>query len=151
MGWRIIHGDSRTAIPDEEFELVVTSPPYNVDKPYAGHDDTLSLAGWRALVTTVLGGAWDRLVHGGRLCVNVQHGVGRSPMIPLGFHVEGIGHALPDALYRGAVVWHKGPVNTTAWGSWMSPSNPVLRPGMPGPFWRSRSRYVVRSSTRGTS
>ena len=48
-------------------------------------------------------------------------------MIPLGFHIEEIGHSLPGAAYRGAIVWHKGPVNTTAWGSWRSPSNPVLR------------------------
>lgn len=125
--FKVIHGDSRTDLPDGPFDLVVTSPPYNVGKDYTGHEDTLSVAGWRALVTTVLRESWDRLVVGGRLCVNVQHGVGRSPMIPLGFHVEGIGHNLPGALYRGAVVWHKGPVNTTAWGSWQSPSNPVLR------------------------
>lgn len=127
MEWSMIHGDSRHAIPDEEFDLVVTSPPYNVGVDYAGHDDRLSLGAWRALIKTVFTEAWDRLAEGGRLAVNVQHGVGRSPMIPLGFHVEGIGHDLPDALYRGCIVWDKGPVNTTAWGSWLSPSNPVLR------------------------
>jgi len=127
MDWTVIKGDSRTAIPDEEFALVVTSPPYNVGLEYDGHEDTMSVAGWRALIKTVLGEAWDRLVEGGRLCVNVQHGVGRSPMIPLAFHVEGIGHELPEAQYRGAVVWHKGATNVTSWGSWRSPSNPVLR------------------------
>jgi hypothetical protein len=30
-------------------------------------------------------------------------------------------------MYRGAIVWNQGPVNTTAWGSWQSPANPVLR------------------------
>ena len=97
MDWRIIEGDSRVAIPDEEFELVFTSPPYNVGKEYAGHDDALSVGAWRALITTVLSESWDRLVDGGRLAVNVQHGVGRSPMIPLAFRVEGIGHALPGS------------------------------------------------------
>jgi DNA modification methylase len=125
--YTIIEGDSRTAMPEAEFDLILTSPPYNVRMPYAGHDDDLPLAGWRALIKTVLMEAWDRLVDGGRLVVNVQHGVGRTPMIPLGFHVEGIGHELADAFYRGCIIWDKGPVNTTAWGSWMSPSNPVLR------------------------
>ena len=125
--WQIIHGDSRLAIPDEEFHLVVTSPPYNVGKAYADHDDAIPLEEWLQLITEVLGAAWDRLVDGGRMAVNVHHGVGRNPMIPLGHHVEAIGHGLPDALYRGAIVWHKGPINTTAWGSWLSPSNPVLR------------------------
>ncbi len=127
MNQTVICGDSRAAIPDQEFDLVITSPPYNLGTDYKGHDDALSVGEWRALVATVLTEAWDRLIDGGRLCVNVQHGVGRSPMIPIGFHVEGIGHSLPGAQYRGAVVWHKGPVNTTAWGSWRSPANPVLR------------------------
>ena len=63
MDWRIIEGDSLEAIPDEDFHLVVTSPPYNVGKDYDGHDDTLSLGEWRALVTTVLSESWNRLVH----------------------------------------------------------------------------------------
>ncbi len=117
MNWTVIQGDSRTAIPDEEYALVITSPPYNVGADYDDHEDTMSLHGWRALITTVLGEAWDRLMEGGRLCVNVQHGVGRSPMEPVAFHVEGIGHNLPDARYRGAIIWHKGPTNVTSWGS----------------------------------
>ena len=47
------------AIPDEEFELVFTSPPYNVGKEYAGHDDARSVGAWRALITTVLSESWD--------------------------------------------------------------------------------------------
>ncbi len=99
----VICDDSRSAIPDQVFDLVVTSPPYNVGTEYADHDDAMSLGEWRALVTSVLSESWNRLVDGGRLCVNVQHGVGRSPMVPIGFHIEGIGHGLPNALYRGAV------------------------------------------------
>lgn len=114
MQYQVIEGDSREAIPDEEYELVITSPPYNVGLEYDSHEDTLSVSEWRALITTVLREAWDRLVPGGRLAVKTQHGVGRSPMIPLAFHVEGIGHTLPNAKYRGAIVWHKGPTNTTA-------------------------------------
>lgn len=127
MAWRVVEGDSRVAIPVEECELVVTSPPYNVGKDYSDHADAVPLGEWEQLVTRVLGAAWGRLVEGGRLAVNVQHGVGRAPMVPLSHHVEAIGHSLAGSLYRGAIVWHKGPVNTTAWGSWLSPSDPVLR------------------------
>ena len=127
MQRRVICGDSRSVIPPDQFELVLTSPPYNVGKPCDAHGDSLSLSEWRDLVDIVLGESWERLVEGGRLCVVVQHGAGRSPSVPLSHHVESIGHALPDACYRGAIVWHKGPVNSTAWGSWGSPANPVLR------------------------
>ena len=46
----VICGDSREAIPDDDFDLVITSPPYNVGVDYAGHEDALSLDEWRALV-----------------------------------------------------------------------------------------------------
>ena len=41
MEYQVIHGDSRAAIPAEAYELVITSPPYNVGKDYDGHEDTL--------------------------------------------------------------------------------------------------------------
>lgn len=54
MVWQVIHSDSREAIPNEEFHLVVTSPPYNVNKAYDGHDDALPLDEWVTLITDVL-------------------------------------------------------------------------------------------------
>lgn len=49
MDWTVIEGDSREEIPDEGFALVITSLPYNLGLEDDGHEDTLSVAGRRAL------------------------------------------------------------------------------------------------------
>jgi len=67
------------------------------------------------------------LVPGGRVCINVAN-LGRKPYIPLhSYIIQGmleIGY-----LMRGEIIWNKassaGP--STAWGSWLSAANPVLR------------------------
>lgn len=125
----IVVGDARTAIPDVPVHLVVTSPPYNVGIDYESHDDEMSPDEYRSLIYDVLLGCWDQLVPGGRMAVNVVEAAGRSPAYPVGNLVQTEMLSLPDALYRGAIVWNKGAAagSSTAWGSWRSPSNPVLR------------------------
>jgi len=111
-------------IPDNCVHLMVTSPPYNAGKDY---DEDLTLSEYLAFLRGVWREVFRVLVPGGRACVNVAN-LGRRPYIPLhgsiasdmieiGFHM------------RGEVIWQKGSSagSSTAWGSWMSPSNPTLR------------------------
>ena len=111
-------------LPDRSVHLMVTSPPYNVGKEY---DDDLTLDDYRALLKRVLAETHRVLVPGGRACVNVAN-LGRKPYIPLHAYV------IKDAAsvgfqMRGEIIWNKGPGAgaSTAWGSWMSASNPTLR------------------------
>lgn len=127
----IVHGDSSSAEAWEsitDVALVVTSPPYNVGIDYDEHDDLMSPDEYRALIKGVFERSWDSLVEGGRMVVNVPNTVGRSPSFPLGGQTEAMLLSLPEAYYRGAIVWNKGAASgqSTAWGSWRSPSNPVL-------------------------
>ncbi|MDE0158233.1 MAG: site-specific DNA-methyltransferase [Gammaproteobacteria bacterium] len=111
-------------LPDCSIHLMITSPPYNVSKEY---DEDLSLEEYLALLNTVWRETWRVLVPGGRACVNVAN-LGRKPYIPLhGYIIEGmqdIGY-----LMRGEILWNKGSSAgpSTAWGSWQSAANPVLR------------------------
>ena len=111
-------------LPDNSIHLMITSPPYNVSKEY---DEDLSLDEYLALLNAVWREAWRVLVPGGRACVNVAN-LGRKPYIPLHSHIiagmQDIGF-----LMRGEILWNKGSSasTSTAWGSWQSASNPVLR------------------------
>ena len=118
--------DSRdmSILPDESVHLMVTSPPYNVGKEY---DEDLDMDEYRDLLKTVFRETYKKLMVGGRACVNIAN-LGRSPYIPLhSFIIEDMLDL--GFLMRGEIIWNKAASvgSSTAWGSWMSASNPSLR------------------------
>ena len=127
----ILCGDARKAVATvtPPVNLVITSPPYNTGGivSYDGHHDNLSPDDYDALLFAVWRQCHTVMAPGGRLCINVPFGMGRNPWQPVtpdiyrqliqsGFDIE------------GQIIWDKGTTgNSTAWGSWGRPSNPVLR------------------------
>jgi site-specific DNA-methyltransferase (adenine-specific) len=111
-------------LPAHSVHLMITSPPYNVRKEY---DQNLSLEEYRALLKRVFQETYNKLVVGGRACINIAN-LGRKPYIPLHSYLiedmESMGYMM-----RGEIIWNKaaGTGPSTAWGSWMSAANPVLR------------------------
>ena len=116
--------ETMSELPDRSVHLMVTSPPYNVGKEY---DEDLSLDDYRALLKRVLAETYRVLVPGGRACVNVAN-LGRKPYIPLHAFVIADGAEIGFQM-RGEIIWDKsaGAGTSTAWGSWLSASNPTLR------------------------
>jgi site-specific DNA-methyltransferase (adenine-specific) len=111
-------------IPDNSIHLMVTSPPYNVGKEY---DENLTLNEYREFLRRVWSEVKRVLVPGGRACINIAN-LGRKPYIPL--HVFIVEDMLDlGFLMRGEIIWNKGASGSpsTAWGSWLSAKNPVLR------------------------
>ena len=111
-------------LPDNSVHLMVTSPPYNVGKEY---DKNLSLGEYREFLSAVWKEVFRVLVPGGRACINVAN-LGRKPYLPL--HAYIISDLLKQGfLMRGEIIWNKASSASpsTAWGSWLSAKNPVLR------------------------
>ena len=111
-------------LPDNSVHLMITSPPYNVTKEY---DDDLNLEEYLILLKIVWKETYRVLVSGGRACINVAN-LGRKPYIPLHSYI------IKDMLeigfmMRGEIIWNKASSASpsTAWGSWLSAANPVLR------------------------
>jgi len=118
--------DSRdmSVLPDSSVHLAITSPPYNAAKQY---DEDLNLEEYRQLLIDVFEETYDKLVVGGRLCINIAN-LGRKPYIPLHSYI------IKDMLslgyiMRGEIIWDKAASagGSTAWGTWQSAKNPVLR------------------------
>jgi DNA modification methylase len=111
-------------LPDSSVHLMVTSPPYNASKDY---DQDLSLDEYLNLLKNVWQETYRVLVPGGRACINTAN-LGRKPYIPLHKYLIEIMIDL-GFLMRGEIIWDKGSSasQSTAWGSWQSASNPVLR------------------------
>ncbi|MDR1956784.1 MAG: site-specific DNA-methyltransferase [Treponema sp.] len=111
-------------IPNNSLHLMITSPPYNVSKEY---DDDLSLKEYLNLLKSVFSETFRVLINGGRACINVAN-LGRKPYIPLSDYISQmmieIGYNM-----RGEIIWNKAASASpsTAWGSWQSAVNPILR------------------------
>jgi len=111
-------------LPDNSIHLMVTSPPYNAQKEY---DQDLTLSEYLDMLARVWREVYRVLVPGGRACINVAN-LGRKPYIPLhSFIIEQM--LAIGFLMRGEIIWNKATSASpsTAWGSWRSASNPVLR------------------------
>ena len=111
-------------LPDNSVALMVTSPPYHVGKEY---DSDASFGEYLGLLRRVLAETHRVLEPGGRAVVNVAN-LGRRPYISLSSHIVRL---MDDVgfLMRAEVIWRKqrGSNGSTAWGSWMSASNPTMR------------------------
>jgi len=120
----IASSEEMTQLPDVSIHLMVTSPPYNARKEY---DEDLTLEEYLQLLENVFRETYRVLVPGGRACVNVAN-LGRKPYIPLNAFISLMMVEI-GFLMRGEIIWDKGSSvgSSTAWGSWLSASNPTLR------------------------
>ncbi len=116
--------ESMKDLADNSTHLMITSPPYNVTKEY---DNDLSLAEYLDMLKKVFTETYRVLVNGGRACINVAN-LGRRPYIPLSDYISKMMSDIGFNM-RGEIIWNKAASAgvSTAWGSWMSASNPILR------------------------
>lgn len=116
--------EKMSELPDCSIHLMITSPPYNVTKEY---DANLKLNEYLEFLNKVWNETYRVLVPGGRLCINIAN-LGRKPYIPLhSYIINAMGKI--GFLMRGEIIWNKASSASpsTAWGSWLSAANPVLR------------------------
>jgi len=115
-------------IPPASIHLVLTSPPYNLDKDYEEHDDDLENKEYLDWMDRVWRATKRVLVPGGRLCVNIGENKRQNVIFPT---YAAFIHQLVELkmLYRGTIIWNKNSAaKHCAWGSWKRPSNPHIVP-----------------------
>ena len=131
---KIINGDCievMKTFPEGSIDLLVTSPPYNVNISYDVHKDDLPMDTYYEWTKDWLREAFRVLKDDGRIAVNVpnelnvQERGGRilfvaefwMMMKEIGFKFSGLVDLTEDSPHR---------VRQTAWGSWMSASAPYI-------------------------
>jgi len=124
-------------LPPESVHLIITSPPYNLEKDYEHHDDNLEYREYLDWMRSVWEAALRVLVNGGRLCINIGENKRQNITFPTfsAFINQCVDLGM---LYRGTLIWNKNSAaKHCAWGSWKSCSNPHVVP---------RHEYIIAFS-----
>ena len=114
------------SIPKSTIDLIVTSPPYNLDMDYSSYDDKKSYREYLEFTNKWLEKCYMLVKDDGRICLNVpldKNKGGRNPTYAdVAFIAQTIGWQ-----YHSTVIWNTGNMSKrTAWGSWMSASAPYV-------------------------
>lgn len=114
-----------TDIPDNSIDLTVTSPPYNVNMPYATYQDKLPYDQYLHWCSQWLSRIYDLTKSDGRLCINIP--------VDIGDGSKGMHCICNDYItiarkigwqYHRIIVWDKGVSNKTSRGVFMSAAAP---------------------------
>ena len=124
----IINDDILTtsAIRPNSIDLIVTSPPYNVDIQYHAHRDNLSYPEYLAFTRDWLARCFQFLKDDGRLCLNIPLDKNRGGQQSVGADITTIAKHI-GFQYHSTIIWNEGNISRrTAWGSWMSATAPFV-------------------------
>lgn len=114
------------AIESGSVDLVVTSPPYNVDIQYGSHKDDVSYADYLDFSEKWLARCFEFLRDDGRLCLNVPLDKNKGGQQSVGADFTTLAKRI-GYKYHSTVIWNEGNISRrTAWGSWMSASAPFV-------------------------
>jgi len=125
---KIIHDDviSTKDINEKSIDLVVTSPPYNVDIQYGTHDDKISYEEYLNFSAKWMARCFEWLKDEGRICLNIPLDKNKGGQQSVGADLTTIAKKI-GFKYHSTIVWNEGNISRrTAWGSWKSASAPFV-------------------------
>jgi site-specific DNA-methyltransferase (adenine-specific) len=113
-------------IADESIDLIVTSPPYNVDIKYNSHNDQLTYNQYLAFSKRWMKRCYRWLKNDGRFCLNIPLDKNKGGQQSVGADLTTIAKKI-GFIYHSTIVWNEGNISRrTAWGSWVSASAPYV-------------------------
>ena len=125
---RIINEDifATQKIPDKSVDLIVTSPPYNVDIQYNSHDDRVSYEEYLDFSRRWMTRCHSWLRDDGRFCLNIPLDKNKGGQQSVGADLTTIAKQIGFS-YHSTIIWNEGNISRrTAWGSWASASAPYV-------------------------
>ncbi len=114
------------SVKRESVDLIITSPPYNVDIDYDSNDDSLSYEEYLLFSKKWISRCFGWLKPDGRLCMNIPLDKNKGGQKPVGADLTSIATKI-GFQYHSTVIWNEGNISRrTAWGSWLKASAPYV-------------------------
>ena len=115
-----------TAIPKSSIDLIVTSPPYNVNIKYNSHRDGASYCDYLRFTEAWLRKCYTLAKNDGRFCLNIPLDKNKGGQQAVCADITNIARKI-GWQYHSTIIWNEGNISRrTAWGSWMSASAPYV-------------------------
>lgn len=115
------HSVSRSSI-----DLIITSPPYNVDIHYNSHRDNLSYSDYLEFTRKWLSRCYEFAKDDGRFCLNVPLDKNKGGQQSVCADITKIAKEV-GWKYHSTIIWNEGNISRrTAWGSFRSASAPYV-------------------------
>ena len=113
-------------IAENSIDLIVTSPPYNVDIQYNSHNDRLTYGEYLEFSASWMKKCHVWLKPEGRFCLNIPLDKNKGGQQSVGADLTTIAKDAGFS-YHATIVWNEGNISRrTAWGSWLSASAPFV-------------------------
>jgi len=113
-------------IEDDSIDLIVTSPPYNVDIKYNSYDDKIPYDIYLKFTEEWLLKAYSLLKEDGRLCLNIPLDKNKGGQQSVYADIIAISKKI-GWKYHSTIVWNEQNISRrTAWGSWLSARSPYV-------------------------
>jgi len=114
------------AIKESSIDLVVTSPPYNVDVQYENYKDDIPYVEYLVFTKKWLTKCYTLIKDDGRLCLNIPLDKNKGGQQSVCADITTIAKEV-GWKYHATIVWNEQNISRrTAWGSWLSASAPFV-------------------------
>lgn len=115
-----------TVIPKSSIDLIVTSPPYNVDIHYNTHKDNLSYEDYLDFSEKWIAKCYELTKDDGRFCLNIPLDKNKGGQQSVGADLTVLAKKI-GWKYHSTIIWNEGNISRrTAWGSFMSATAPYV-------------------------
>lgn len=104
-------------LPNNYVDLIITSPPYNVDIAYSAHTDNLSYKDYLEFTKKWIKKCFNLTKNEGRFLLNIPLDKNKGGQKPVGADITKIAKDV-GWKYHSTIIWNEGNISRrTAWGS----------------------------------
>ncbi|MCM8801265.1 MAG: site-specific DNA-methyltransferase [Candidatus Omnitrophica bacterium] len=113
-------------IKDNSIDLIVTSPPYNVDIHYNAYNDKISYYDYLIFTRKWLAKCFRLAKNDGRFCLNIPLDKNKGGQQSVYADITTIAKQV-GWKYHSTIIWNEQNISRrTAWGSWLSARAPYV-------------------------